>query len=323
MMADLHASVVQSAGAGPSRTELTKVQELVYELKVDQVMTRDVITCSPDQTMNELKEVLRVNQISGVPIVERGEMVGMISVESLIKALEQGEADHPIREKMTRHVQSIRADDSLAGAVTLFGRFKYGRFPVVDANGRLVGILTQGDIVRGLLKRLEALWLSEEIRRYRASHIFEDIESEQTTLILRYRVVAQDFMHGGEASSKVKRALERLGAHPQILRRISVATYEADTNLMIHSIGGEIIVEARPDTIKVVAVDQGPGIPDTELALQAGYSTAPDWIRELGFGAGMGLANIRACTDRMTLHSVMGEGTRLEMEFDLATGSGQ
>lgn len=301
----------------------TKIQELIYELKVAEVMTRDVITCSPDQTMAELKEVLRVNRISGVPVVENGEMVGMISVENLIKALEQGEADVPIRAKMTRNVQAVRADDNLAGAVALFARYKYGRFPVVDAHGHLVGIITQGDIIRGLLKRLEALWHSEEIRRYRASHIFEDIESDQTTLILRYQVPAKDFLRGGEASSKIKKALERLGAHPQLIRRVVVAAYEAEMNIVIHTdAGGELIVEARPDEIKVVAVDKGPGIPDVEKALQPGFSTAPDWIRELGFGAGMGLSNIRACADRMTLTSEVGVGTCLEMYFDLARKEG-
>lgn len=301
----------------------TKIQELIYELKVEEVMTRNVITCSPDQTMAELKEVLRINRISGVPVVENGEMIGMISVENLIKALEQGESEAPIRAKMTRNVQVVRADDTLAGAVALFARYKYGRFPVVDARGHLVGILTQGDIIRGLLKRLEALWHSEEIRRYRASHIFEDIESDQTTLILRYRVPARDFLRGGEASSKVKRALDRLGAHPQLVRRIAVATYEAEMNIVIHSDeGGEIIVEARPEEVKVVAVDTGPGIPDVQKALEPGFSTAPDWIRELGFGAGMGLSNIQACTDRMTLTSEVGVGTRLEMYFDLAHKEG-
>ncbi len=301
-------------------TNLTKVQELVYELKVEQVMTRDVITCSPDATMAELKEVLRVNQISGVPIVEDGQMIGMISVENLLRALEEGDAQTRVRDKMTQRVQAVRADDTLAGAVALFARYRYGRFPVLDAEGQLVGIITQGDIVRGLLKQFETLWHSEEIRRYRASHIFEDIESEQTTLILRYHVEARDFVHGGEASSKVKRALDRLGAHPQTIRRISVATYEAETNIMIHTEGGEIIVEARPEEIKVTAVDDGPGIEDVAKALEPGFSTAPDWIRELGFGAGMGLVNIKASTDRMTLTSTMGVGTRLEMIFDLAQG---
>jgi CBS domain-containing protein/anti-sigma regulatory factor (Ser/Thr protein kinase) len=310
----------EEPGSDRLPTNLTKVQELVYELKVEQVMTRDVITCSPDATMAELKEVLRVNRVSGVPIIEDGQMIGMISVESLIRALEQGEAQARIRDKMTTRVQAVRADDTLAGAVALFARFRYGRFPVVDAEGQLVGIITQGDIVRGLLKQFETLWHSEEIRRYRASHIFEDIESEQTTLILRYRVLPRDFVRGGEASSKVKRALDRLGAHPQTIRRISVATYEAETNIMIHTEGGQIIVEARPEEIKVIALDDGPGIPDVEQAMQPGYSTAPDWIRELGFGAGMGLSNIKSCTDRMSLTSTVGVGTRLEMIFDLTQG---
>ena len=304
-------------------TDLTKVQELVYELKVSQVMTHDVLTCTPDHSMAELMEILRVKQISGAPVVSEGHMVGMISVENLIKALERGEAAALVGDKMTRRVLAVRANDTLAGAVSQFARYRYGRFPVVDDEGELVGIITQGDIVRGLLKQFETLWHSEEIRRYRASHIFEDIESDQTALILRYSVEAHDFVHGGEASSKVKRALERLGAHPQTIRRIAVATYEAETNLMIHTHGGEIILEARPEEIRVTAIDDGPGIADVEQAMMPGYSTAPDWIRELGFGAGMGLCNIQACTDDMKLTSEVGVGTRLEMVFDLSSGSVQ
>jgi predicted transcriptional regulator len=139
MMADPQGVQSRTDRIATPPTELTVVQELVYELKVDQVMTRDVITCRPEQTMAELKEVLRVNHISGVPIVQDGRMVGMVSVENLIKALEQGEADHPIQEKMTRSVQAVRADDTVAGAVALFGRYRFGRFPVVDGEGRLVG----------------------------------------------------------------------------------------------------------------------------------------------------------------------------------------
>ena len=227
MMAELRRTAGGMGARSGSHAELTKVQELVYELKVEQVMTRDVITCTPDQTMNELKEILRLNQISGVPIVEDGRMVGMISVESLIKALEQGEADHSIREKMTRQVQAVRADDSLAGADLAFARFKYGRFPVLNADGELVGILTQGDIVRGcssILKRWAfggdtALPGESHFRGYRVGADYAD------TALPRRRA---GFTHGGEASSKVKRALERLGAHPQLIRRISVATYEAE-----------------------------------------------------------------------------------------------
>lgn len=298
-------------------TELTRVQELIYELKIAQIMTRDVITVTPDCTIRELKELLRVRRISGTPVVQDGAMVGMISLENVIRALENGELDVTVGAKMTREVQSVRADETVVSAVNLFARMGFGRFPVVDAEGNLVGILTQGDIVRGLLRQMEVQWHEEEIQRYRASHIFEDIESDQTGLILRYFVKPQDFVHGGEASSKIKRALERLGAHPRIVRRVAVAAYEAETNVMIHSHGGEIIAEVRPERMRLTVVDTGPGIEDIERALQPGYSTAPDWIRELGFGAGMGLNNIKACADEMKLQSEVGVGTRLELTFSL------
>ena len=297
--------------------ELTKVQELVYELKIEQVMTRNVITISPDRSMRDLKELLRVKRISGVPVVRDGELVGMISIENVIRALETNDLEATVGEKMTTLVQYVRADESVVSAVNLFARYGYGRFPVLDAENKLVGLLTKGDIVRGLLRQMEVQWQAEEIRRYRASHIFEDIESDQTALILRYSVKARDFVHGGEASSKIKRALERLGAHPGIVRRVAVATYEAETNILIHSYGGEIIAELRPERMRIIAIDNGPGIPDIEQAMQAGFSTAPDWIRELGFGAGMGLSNIKACADEMNLQSEMGVGTRLEMIYKL------
>jgi CBS domain-containing protein/anti-sigma regulatory factor (Ser/Thr protein kinase) len=297
--------------------ELTRVQELVYELKIEQVMTKDVITIRPDCSIHDLKELLRTKRISGVPIVQDDQLVGIISIENLIEALERGELAATVGEKMTTGLQTVRADESVVSAVNLFARFGYGRFPVVNAEGKLVGILTQGDVVRGLLRQMEVQWHAEEIHRYRASHIFEDIQSDQTGLILRYFVKTHDFVHGGEASSKIKRALERLGAHPRIVRRVAVATYEAEMNVVIHSHGGEIIAEARPERMRVTVIDNGPGIPDIEKALQPGFSTAPDWIRELGFGAGMGLNNIKACADDMRITSEIGVGTRLELTFKL------
>jgi anti-sigma regulatory factor (Ser/Thr protein kinase) len=148
----------------------------------------------------------------------------------------------------------------------------------------------------------------------RAKHIFEDIVSDQTSLILRYRVQARDFKRGGNASSKLKRALDRLGAAPEVIRRVAIAAYEAEMNLIIHADqGGELIAEMQPEVIRITAVDHGPGIPDVEQAMSPGFSTAPNWIRELGFGAGMGLGNIKRCADSMKLESEVGVGTRLEI----------
>jgi anti-sigma regulatory factor (Ser/Thr protein kinase) len=105
--------------------------------------------------------------------------------------------------------------------------------------------------------------------------------------------------------------LSRLGIHPQVIRRVAVATYEAEINIVVYSNGGEIVAEVRPDRIKIEAMDKGPGIPDIELAMTPGYSTAPEWVREMGFGAGMGLPNIKACSDKMELKSTVGVGTYL------------
>jgi CBS domain-containing protein/anti-sigma regulatory factor (Ser/Thr protein kinase) len=298
--------------------EVTKLQELVYELKIEEVMTKTVVSVSPDDTMLAMKEVLRVNRISGAPVLRDGELVGIISIEDVIKALERGEIETTVGQRMTPNVQTLFADETVIHAVNKFGRLGFGRLPVINREGKLVGILTQGDIARGLLRQLEMDYHEEEIHRYRASHIFEDIASDQTGLILRYKVQPQDFTRCGEAASKLKRALERLGAIPAIVRRVAVVSYEAETNLVIHATkGGELLAEIQPEKIRIIAVDHGPGIPDVEKALQPGYSTAPDWIRELGFGAGMGLNNIKACSDEMNLDSKVGVGTRLEVIINM------
>jgi len=148
--------------------------------------------------------------------------------------------------------------------------------------------------------------------------LFEDIESDRTSLILRYTIKMGDFLHGGSASSHIRRALLRLGANPQISRRVGIAIYEAEMNLIIHTNrGGEIRVEIEPHQISMQAVDDGPGIEDITLALKPGYSTATQEIRELGFGAGMGLVNIQRCVDEMKLESEPSKGTRLRMKIQL------
>ncbi len=318
MMAVINRRQANMEPAREQPREVTKLQELVYELRIEQVMKREVITVSPNDSMGDLKEILRLNRISGTPVVRGQELIGIVSIEDLIKALEAGDIDARVGDRMTTNIQTIYANETIIQAVNKFARFGFGRLPVVNRQGKLVGILTQSDVARGLLRQLEIDYHEEEIHRYRASHIFEDIESDQTGLILRYQIGAKDFTRCGEAASKVKRALERLGAEPPVIRRLAVASYEAETNLVIHTErGGELIAEIQPRCTRIIAVDRGPGIPDIEKALQPGYSTAPDWIRELGFGAGMGLNNIQACADKMQLDSKPDVGTRLEIVVNM------
>lgn len=303
--------------------EINHVHELVYQLRVRQVMNPDVVTVPPHATMAELMEVLRQNRISGAPVVEDGRLVGIVSLEDLICALAAKRSDDTVAQHMTGGVVTVGADDLAVEAVKLFAQHGYGRLPVVDQEGKLSGIITGSDITKGLLQALNRQFKSEEIRRYRASHFFEDITSDLTNIVLHFTVPARDFDVGGRASSTLKRTLERLGVEPSLLRRINVSAYEAEMNLIIHTDhGGVLRVEISPGQIVLVTEDDGPGIEDVQEAFRPGYSTAADWVRELGFGAGMGLCNIKRSSDRTDMVSEPGKGTVLKAVFEVKTGGG-
>ena len=134
---------------------------------------------------------------------------------------------------------------------------------------------------------------------------------------LHYVVPGDDFTRAGEASGNVKKTLKQLGFDPDAIRRVAIAMYEGEINMVIHAGGGEADVEILPDRVEIVLSDNGPGIPDVERAMQEGYSTAPDNIRNLGFGAGMGLPNIKKYTDRMEIETEVGKGTRILMTVNV------
>ena len=132
-------------------------------------------------------------------------------------------------------------------------------------------------------------------------------------VILKYSVPGDDFTRAGEASSAVKKALKKLGVAPDVIRKVAIAMYEGEINMVIHADGGEITVEITPEYVNMVLADTGPGIPDIDLAMKEGYSTAPDNVRSLGFGAGMGLPNMKKYTDEMKVESQVGVGTTVTM----------
>ncbi len=130
-------------------------------------------------------------------------------------------------------------------------------------------------------------------------------------------VDGDDFTTAGQASVQVKKSLRQLGILPEIIRKVSIAMYEGEINMVIHAGGGEADVLIYEDRIEICLTDHGPGIADISLAMQEGYSTAPDTIRSLGFGAGMGLPNMRRYSDHMEIASTLGEGTRIVMTVKL------
>ena len=135
----------------------------------------------------------------------------------------------------------------------------------------------------------------------------------EDAIVLTYDISADDFTRAGGASSDVQRKLKPMGVDPEAIRKVAIAMYEGEINMVIHAKGGLITVEMTPQQIKMILADVGPGIPDVELAMQAGYSTAPDEIRSLGFGAGMGLPNMKKYSDEMEIDTRLGEGTTITM----------
>lgn len=302
--------------------KIGKIQELIYEISVGEVMKTNLVTVTAQTPMSKLREILREKRISGTPVVEGDRLMGIISIEDFIKWLADREPDCPIREKMNKDVQTLYADEPLTQAVNKFEQFGFGRFPVLDHESkRLVGLITKGTIVEGLLKKLEIDHIEEEeVYRHRIKHFFDDILADKVSLFFQYDVVGQSFKHAGEGASRLKSSLRRLGLDPQIVRRVAIATYEAEMNVIIYTEGGKIRVRVEPHEIMVRVEDAGPGIPDVEKAMQPGYSTAPEWVRELGFGAGMGLNNIQRCATTMGLHSVLGKGTTLKIHISTENG---
>lgn len=298
---------------------ITKIQEIFHELCVREVMTRDVITVTPQTSMKRVQEILRAHRISGTPVLENDDLVGIVSIMDLIQTLEAGQIEQPASEHMTPKPQMLYADERVISAIRKLQTTGYGRFPVVDrGTGKLIGILTHSDIIRGTLKQLDIHYRRRESTHYRTQHFFEDVVSENTSIVLNYSVQARDFVHGGRASSQFKRSLQNLGIHPKILRRVAVATYEAEMNLILHTTsGGKIRADVRAGRICIEVSDNGPGIPNVDEAMRPGFSTAPEWIREMGFGAGMGLSNIQQCADEMTLTSTVGTGSQLRIVFQL------
>ncbi|MBR2477058.1 MAG: ATP-binding protein [Clostridia bacterium] len=134
---------------------------------------------------------------------------------------------------------------------------------------------------------------------------------------LHFDIDGEDFSVAGEASSNIKKVLGKLGVPPAVVRKVAVATYEGEINMVIHADGGTIDVEITPECVKILLKDKGPGIASIEQAMQEGYSTATEEVRNLGFGAGMGLPNMQKYTDYMNVDSVLGVGTTIEMHVNI------
>jgi CBS domain-containing protein/anti-sigma regulatory factor (Ser/Thr protein kinase) len=278
------------------------VLELIYRLKIRDVMNTAVITAKKEDTLRFIQTVMRENYITGVPIVENNRLLGLVSVDDIVTALDKGYIDVPAEERMTRDVTVLEADMPLSFAISYLNKYRYGRFPVVNKQRELVGLITSKNVISTLLVEMnrEVLRLEKINQKDIPAGGFSEME---------FATTKHDFEMAGRASTEIKKALKKRNIDPQLIRRAAIASYELEINQVVHSSGGTMSCSIQPDKVIITAADSGPGIADVNLALQEGWSTATEWIRSLGFGAGMGLANTKRVSDEFTISSMLGEGT--------------
>jgi CBS domain-containing protein/anti-sigma regulatory factor (Ser/Thr protein kinase) len=284
----------------------TALTELIFNLKIKDVMATEIVTAAKTDTLRTIQRRMKEASITGVPIVEAKRLLGVVSMHDILTAFDEGTIDEVAAKYMSRDLKVLEDDMPLSFAINYFNKFRFGRFPVLNKNKELCGIITIRDINTTLLREVNRVVeeLEEELNR--------DARVDHGVEALQHLVVSHDFENAGRASTEIKKLLKSRGLDPKLIRRVAVASYELEMNLVVHSSGGKMMFRMDEKNICIRAVDTGPGIPDVEMALEVGYTTANDWIRSLGFGAGMGLPNVKRVSDEFTITSETDRGTEVE-----------
>ncbi|NLG34984.1 MAG: CBS domain-containing protein, partial [Lentisphaerae bacterium] len=286
--------------------------ELLYKLRVRDVMARDLVTIRRDATMRDLQHLMQSRRVSGVPVVEDRRLFGIVSIEDLIQALESGRMEEPVSHFMAASVVTVEEDMPLSIVLSTFNKYEFRRFPVLNARNETVGIVTARSINTRLL-----LELFRELSRIENQHVLPATE-HGTCYFKTYRVARSDFENAGKAATEIKNTLQTRGVDPSIIRRVAIAAYELEMNLVVHSDGGTLTFRADEGEIQLIAKDRGPGIADVHLAMQEGWTTANEWVKSLGFGAGMGLPNAKRVSDEFHIVSEPGTGTTVTIRDTLS-----
>jgi len=303
----------------PSRSSLMTL-EIIFKLKVRDVMTANLVTASRADTLRHVQKIMQEKHISGVPIAEDGRLFGLVSVDNILRALDFGYIEDTVEGYMTRNLIVLEDDMPLTFAISWFERYHFGRFPVLDKEEKLVGIVTAGDIMSKILSEM-----NHQVNKMESeTPLTQPSESAATGRYYReFNVKKFDFESGGSASNEIRRVLKERGLSPKLIRRVAIASYELEINMVAHSDGGKLSCYIGDDRVEIIAKDTGPGIPDVDQAMIEGFSTATDWIRSLGFGAGLGLPNIKRASDSFDIRSQMGLGTIVKSTVFLADAVAQ
>ena len=294
------------------------IMELLQRLRVKDVMRdHDIFAVERMDTMKYAQELMKVNKISGVPVVEGKRLFGIVSMNDIIRALEGGWINDPCQQHMATNLVVLEADMPLAFAIKFFENYTFGRFPVLNKDRDLVGIVSQRDVMKVLMQELTRELAKLEGKAAPAESRAKSEGALPYYSMRQFVVVRNDLTNAGKAANEIKKMLKDAGIDNKIVRRVAVAAYELEINVCIHSFGGTITFILDTGKATVIAKDKGPGIRDVEWACQDGTSTANDWIRSMGFGAGMGLANAKRVADLFDIQSKIPTGTTVMCEFNL------
>jgi len=305
---------------GESR--LAKYASLFEEIRARDIMKTPVTTLPPDKKISHAKEMMRIKRFSGLPVVDdERRLLGIITVEDIINALEFGRIDEPIQELMTRKVVAVDVDERLRDIVRKFEEFRYGRFPVVNSENVLQGIISRTDILDGVLEKFDLIYIHDRKRISALESDYSFIPGDKPSddkADFHYSISTNDIDSAGVGAAILKQFLADRKFPADIARRAGVAVYEAEANVIIHShSAGDIFCYLHDDMVLIRVVDKGVGIENIELAMMGGYSTASDYVRERGFGAGMGIPNMKRFVDKLAIISEKNGGTQVEMIFYL------
>ena len=295
------------------------IMELLQRLRVKDVMRdHDIISVARTDSMRFAQNLMKRNHISGVPVLEGSRLFGIISVNDIIKALEGGWIQDPCQKHMATNLVVLEEDMPLAFAIKFFQNYTFGRFPVLNKNRDLVGIVSQRDVTRVLMKELtdELARLEGKVGPAEARPLQQGEGSLPYYSMRQFVVVRNDLQNAGKAANEIKRMMAEAGIDKRIIRRVAVAAYELEINICIHSLGGTLTFILDTEKATLIAKDRGPGIENVEWACQDGTSTANDWIRSMGFGAGMGLANSKRVSDEFDIQSKVPTGTTVMCTFN-------
>ena len=284
-------------------------------------MSSPPIILTKDKTMADAKAIMRDKRISGIPIVDEQEkLIGIVSIENIILALENGQINEPVEKHMVKNVVYLLKGMAISTAMEYLMTHNYGRYPVIDRTTRkIVGVVTKADLMQHLYERLGRIYMHNK-RRDKiltpVDFLLDQNAPEEKRFerkLFSYTIEDPDIDNAGKGSTLFKKFLQERDFPEEAARRASIALYEAEVNVVLHANGqGLIKAFLEKDQVYIVIVDTGPGIDDIDLAIQPGYTTASDDVREKGFGAGMGLPNILKYTDKLVILS-SNNGLKMEM----------